>query len=166
MTGTAAAPSRTPVQSLVSAHRREAQVGLAFIAVPMALFLTLNIFAIVYALFISFWQWGIRGPREFLGLENYQDLLLNDPVFVGKAVWNSIRYSVIVVPAQMALGLFLAVIVNQKIRGQTFFRAAFYFPAIASSAAITVLFTFLTQPEGMLNTLLGLVGIESQLNWT
>ncbi len=117
MTGTAAAPSQASGQTMVSARRREASVGLAFIAVPMALFLTLNIFAIVYALFISFWQWGIRGPREFLGLENNQDLLVNDPVFIGKAVWNSLRYSIIVVPAQMALGLFLAVIVNQKIRG-------------------------------------------------
>ena len=43
----------------------------------------------------------------------------------------------------MAIGLFLAVIVNQKIRGQTFFRAAYYFPAIASSAAITILWIFI-----------------------
>ncbi|MBA3740895.1 MAG: sugar ABC transporter permease, partial [Chloroflexi bacterium] len=129
MTGTAVVPARTPGESLVSAHRREARVGLAFIAVPMALFLILNIFAIAYAFFISFWQWGIRGPREFLGFQNYQDLLFNDPVFIGKAVFNTLRYAVIVVPAQMVLGLFLAVVVNQKIRGQTFFRAAFYFPA-------------------------------------
>jgi multiple sugar transport system permease protein len=132
----------------------------------MILFLVFNIFAIGYALFISFWQWGIRGPREFLGFANYQDLLLDDPVFVGKAILNTLRYSVIVVPAQMALGLFLAVVVNQRIRGQTFFRAAFYFPAIASSAAIAVLFVFITQPEGLLNAALGLVGIESELNWT
>jgi multiple sugar transport system permease protein len=152
--------------SLGEAQRRERRVGLAFIALPMALFLILNIFAIGYALFISFWQWGIRGPREFLGFANYQDLLLDDPVFVSKAVLNTLRYSVIVVPAQMALGLFLAVVVNQKIRGQTFFRAAFYFPAIASSAAVAVLFTFITQPDGLFNAFLGLFGIQSDLNWT
>ena len=160
------APVEPAGESLRTAQRREAQVGLAFIAVPMALFLTLNIFAIVYALFISFWDWGIRGPREFLGLANYQDLLFEDQVFVSKAVLNSLRYSIIVVPAQMALGLFLAVIVNQKIRGQTFFRAAFYFPAIASSAAVAVLFTFITQPDGLFNAVLGFVGIETDLNWT
>ena len=152
--------------SLGEAQRRERRVGFAFIAVPMALFLTFEIFAIVYALFISFWEWGIRGPREFLGFANYQDLLIDDPVFISKAVLNTLRYAVIVVPAQMALGLFLAVIVNQKIRGQTFFRAAFYFPAIASSAAVAVLFTFITQPEGLFNAFLGVFGIESELNWT
>jgi multiple sugar transport system permease protein len=165
MTATSASPSRSG-DTLHAAARREARVGYAFIAVPMALFLALNIFAIVYALFISFFQWGIRGPREFLGFGNYQDLLLDDPVFVGKAVLNTLRYSIIVVPAQMALGLFLAVVVNQKIRGQTFFRAAFYFPAIASSAAIAVLFTFITQPDGLFNSFLGLFGVESDLNWT
>ena len=71
-----------------------------------------------------------------------------------------------VVPAQMALGLSLALIVNQKIHGQKFFRAAFFFPSIASAAAIVVLFTFLTQPDGLLNTALGFLGIESNINWT
>jgi len=165
MTATTGSAASAPT-SMREAHRREARVGYAFIAVPMALFLTLNIFAIGYALFISFFDWGIRGPREFLGLANYENLLLDDPVFVSKAVVNTLRYSIIVVPAQMALGLFLAVVVNQKIRGQTFFRAAFYFPAIASSAAIVVLFTFLTQPDGLINTALGAIGIDTDLNWT
>ena len=60
----------------------------------------------------------------------------------------------------MALGLFLAVIVNQKIRGQTFFRAAFYFPAIASSAAITVLFIFIFAPDGLFNGVREALGIN------
>ena len=80
----------------------------------------------------------------------------------------------LVVPLQMALGLFLAVIVNQKIRGQTFFRAAFYFPAIASSAAITVLFLFIFAPDGLfngvrealgLNPLFELFGFRANQNW-
>jgi multiple sugar transport system permease protein len=166
MTATTAAAPAGQSLSIATARKREARVGYAFIAVPMALFLTLNIFAIFYAFFISFFDWGIRGPREFLGLANYQDLLLDDPVFVPKAVMNTLRYSAIVVPAQMALGLFLAVVVNQKIRGQTFFRAAFYFPAIASSAAVAVLFTFITQPDGLFNSFLGVFGIDSDLNWT
>ncbi|MGH2428334.1 MAG: carbohydrate ABC transporter permease [Candidatus Limnocylindria bacterium] len=164
MTSTSIA-ARPEVTELRDERGREARVGLAFIAVPMVLFGLFQIFAIFYAIFISFWDWGIRGPREFLGLANYAELL-GDGVFIGKAIPNTLFYTAFVVPAQMALGLSLAVIVNQKIRGQTFFRSAFYFPAIASSAAIVVLFTFLTQPQGLINTLLGFVGIESSLNWT
>jgi multiple sugar transport system permease protein len=151
--------------SLRTERGQEAVVGLAFIAIPMVLFLVLQIFAIGYAFVISFFDWGIRGAREFVGLANYQELL-SDRVFITKAIPNTLFLTAVVVPAQMALGLALAVIVNQGIRGQTFFRAAFFFPSIASSAAIVVLFTFLTQPQGLINTVLGFMGIESNTNWT
>jgi ABC-type sugar transport system permease subunit len=129
------------------------------IAVPMILFLVLQIGSIIYALFISLWKWNVRsGPETFKGLGNYQ-ALVTDPVF-HKAIQNSIYYAVVWVPLTMVIGLFLAIIVNQKIRGRTFFRAAFYFPAIASSAAITVLWIFIVSPEGLFNTLRGAMGLN------
>lgn len=164
----AARPGRLQQQ-----RTQEALAGYAFIAIPMAIFLVFNIGAIAFAAVISVFDWGVRaGPREFLGTENYMRAL-DDPIF-WKAVGNTFRYAVIVVPLQMALGLFLAVIVNQKIRGQTFFRAAFYFPAIASSAAITVLFLFIMNPDGLFNgfrealgpfDVFGYLGISDRHSW-
>ncbi len=160
-------------QTLRQRRIQEALAGYAFIAVPMAIFFVFNIGAILFALAISVFDWGVRaGPRDFLGVENY-GRALGDPIF-WTAVGNTFRYAVIVVPLQMALGLFLAVIVNQKIRGQTFFRAAFYFPAIASSAAITVLFLFIMAPDGLFNgfrellgplDVFGLTGIPDNHSW-
>ncbi len=145
--GAAAAPA--PRRSMQNEHRQEALAGIALIAVPIVLFVLLQIGQVFYAGYISLFDWGLRGPKSFLGIENYQNVL-SDPLFY-KAVTNTLYYTVLVVPLQMVIGLFLAVIVNQKIRGQTFFRAAFYFPAIASSAAITVLFLFLLAPNGLFN---------------
>jgi multiple sugar transport system permease protein len=139
-------------------RRAEMLAGFALIALPMFLFLTLKVGAIGYAFFISFFRWGLRGPRNVEGFDNYQRLL-TDPVF-HKAIANTVYYAAVWVPLTMALGLFLAVVVNQKIRGQTFFRAAFYFPAIASSAAITVLWIFLFQPSGLFNDIRGALGIN------
>ena len=137
----------------------EAIAGYSLIAIPMVLFLVLNIGSVFYALYISLWKWNVRsGPVDFRGLSNYS-ALLSDPVF-HRAIQNSIYYTVIWVPLTMAIGLFLAVIVNQKIRGQTFFRAAFYFPAIASSAAITILWIFIVSPDGLFNTVRGAIGIN------
>lgn len=145
--------------SLRRARRSEALAGYAMIAVPMALFLILQIGSVFYALYISLWKWNVRsGPVDFLGLKNYQNLA-NDPIFI-RAVQNSIYYAVVWVPLTMVIGLFLAVIVNQKIRGQTFFRASFYFPAIASSAAITILWIFIVAPDGLFNTLRAAMGIN------
>jgi multiple sugar transport system permease protein len=139
--------------------RQEAIAGYAFVGIPMVFFLILNVGMFIYAAYISLWNWNIRsGPVEFLGLGNFQRIL-NDPIFQ-TAVKNSIYYTVVWVPLTMAIGLFLAVIVNQKIRGQTFFRAAYYFPAIASSAAITTLWIFLLQPDGLFNEARGALGLN------
>jgi multiple sugar transport system permease protein len=151
----ASARSATSVRSEL---RTEALAGYALIVVPMVLFFILNIGSIFYALFISGWDWNIRsGPETFKGLENYTRLL-DDRVF-HIAIRNSLYYTLVWVPITMAVGLFLAVVVNQKIRGQTFFRAAFYFPAIASSAAITVLWIFLLQPTGLFNSVREAAGL-------
>jgi multiple sugar transport system permease protein len=156
-----------------SERTSEMFAGYGFIAIPLALFVVLNFGAIAFALMMSLFDWRVRGGAgEFLGLENYQTLL-SDRIF-HKAIYNTVTYTLWVVPCQMALGLLLAVIVNAKIRGQTFFRAAFYFPAIASSAAITVLFIFMLQPEGLfngvrealgLNPLFEALGFSATHNW-
>lgn len=153
------APAAGKAPSLRRARRSEALAGYAMIAVPMVLFLVLQIGSVFYAFFISLWKWNVRsGPVDFMGLANYEDLL-SDPIF-HRAVQNSIYYAAVWVPLTMVIGLFFAVIVNQKIRGQTFFRAAYYFPAIASSAAITVLWIFIVSPDGLFNTVRGAMGLN------
>lgn len=137
---------------------QEAIAGYLFVAVPMTLFLVFHIGQLFYALYISLWRWEILGPTAFVGLGNYQQLLA-DQVF-WRAIKNSLYYTVIVVPVEMAVGLLLAVVVNQIWFGKRFFRAAFYFPAIASSAAITVLYIYIMAPDGLLNHLLQQLGMD------
>ncbi len=142
-----------------ASRRSEAVAGYLFIAVPILLFLVLNIGSLLYAVYISVWKWNLRtGPVEFIGLTNYQEALA-DPVFQ-TAIRNTIYYAAVWVPLTMMLGLSLALIVNQKLRGQTFFRAAFYFPAIASSAAITMLWIFIMAPDGLFNGVRGLLPFD------
>lgn len=155
---TATTAPATPPKSLNREKRGEALAGYGFIAVPMVLFLILNVFSILYAFYISTWEWGIRGAREFVGLDNFERLLSDTNFHI--AVRNSIYYAIVWVPLTMAIGLFLAVIVNTKIRGQTFFRSAFYFPSIAGSAAITVLWIFLVAPDGLFNEIRAVLGIN------
>lgn len=157
MTTAAGRGSNAPARRVGA--RQEAIAGYALIAVPMLLFLVLNIGSILYAAFISVWKWNVRtGPVTFVGLDNYVNAL-NDPIF-RSAVANTLYYTVIWVPLTMAIGLFLAIIVNQKIRGKTFFRGAFYFPSIASSAAITTVWIFIVNPFGLFNEVRGVMGLN------
>ncbi len=155
----ATARGRSTGGGLRAERRSEAIAGYTLIAIPMILFVVLNIGQIFYALYISFFDWGTRGPQAS-SWASPTTRACSTTASSWKAIQNSIYYAILVVPLQMALGLFLAVIVNQKIRGQTFFRASFYFPAIASSAAITVLFLFIFAPDGLFNGVREALGIN------
>ncbi len=139
--------------------RGEWLAGYGFIAIPMFLFLVLNIGSIFYALYISVFQWNIRsGAGKLIGIQNYVNAM-GDPTF-HRAIQNAVYYALVWVPLTMAVGLFLALLVNQKLRGRTFFRAAYYFPAIASSAAITILWIFLAAPDGFFNSVRAALGLN------
>jgi multiple sugar transport system permease protein len=159
-----------------SAKLREALVGYAFIAIPMGFFVLFFIFPIVYAIYISFFDWGILGKIEYLGLQNYRDLIHDQAFWTwpphihagsdNSAFWNTVYFTVVVVPTQMALGLVLALVVNARIRGRTFFRAAYYFPSLTSSAAIVAVAIYILNPDGVFNAILSKIkGEEVRTLW-
>jgi multiple sugar transport system permease protein len=154
---------RRQVRGLGNERTREALVGYGFIALPMAFFLLFFIFPIFYAFYISRYDWQIfKGP--FVGWGNYRKLY-HDTVFWHHAVRNTLVYTAFVVPLQIALGLALAVVVNQTIRFRTFFRAAFYFPSIAASAAIAAIATYILASDGLFNTVLHHLGYHHTNAW-
>lgn len=151
------------VRGLGNERVREALVGLAFIAVPMAFFLLFFIFPVGYAFYISRYNWQIfKGP--FVGWDNYRTLY-HDSTFWHYAVRNTLVYTAFVVPLQMTIGLTLAVVVNQTIRFRTFFRAAFYFPSLAASAAIASIATYILASDGLFNTILHHLGYSHTNAW-
>src|SRR5215471_21325723 len=158
-----AVAKRRQARGLGGERVREALVGYAFIALPMAFFLLFFIFPIGYAFYISRYDWQIF-KGAYVGWGNYR-ALYHDSVFWTHAVRNTLVYAVFVVPIQMALGLTLAVVVNQAIRFRTFFRAAFYFPSLAASAAIASIATYILASDGLFNAVLQLLGYHHNNAW-
>jgi multiple sugar transport system permease protein len=151
------------LDTVANAKVREALVGYAFVGIPLLYFVLFYLFPIGYAFYISFYDWGILGKLGYRGFGNYRELS-HDQLFWtwppkrGTAIWNTLYYTAIVVPAQMALGLALALAVNAKIRARTFFRAAYYFPSLTSSAAITAIAIYILNADGLLNWTLSKLG--------
>ena len=139
--------------SLFGARVREAGWGYAFVLLPMAVFGVFFIYPLGYAVYISFHEWGILGKVQGVGTENYHTLF-DDPIF-HRAVRNTIVYTLVVVPLEMALGLLIALVINARIRGRAFFRSAFYFPSLVSSAAITAIAIYILNANGLLNAIIG-----------
>jgi len=139
---------------MLGARLREAGWGYGFVAVPIAVFALFFIYPFGYAIYISFFHWGILGKTSpGAGTFNYAKVL-HDPIF-HTALKNVAEYTVAVVPLTMALGLSLALVINQKIRGRNFFRSAFYFPSIASSVAITTIALYIFNSDGLFNRIIG-----------
>jgi multiple sugar transport system permease protein len=152
-TATEAAPLRLRA-TMVGARVREAGWGYGFAFVPIAVFGLFFIYPLGYAVYISFFHWGILGKTSpGSGTFNYGQVL-HDPVF-HTALENIGEYTVVIVPLEMALGLSLALAINQKIRGRNFFRSSFYFPSIASSVAIVTIVLYIFSSNGLFNHTFG-----------
>ncbi|MEV4542546.1 carbohydrate ABC transporter permease [Micromonospora echinaurantiaca] len=136
------------------------------VVVILGLFLLLPI---LMALWVSLTDWNgqgspFTGQVPFVGAENYTRLFTEDGLdrrdFM-TSIRNNLYYVAIVVPAQTALALGLALVVNNRmLKGKGFFRSAFYFPSVTSSVAISVVFLFLFANSGAVNRLLALVGVD------
>ncbi|WP_460105361.1 carbohydrate ABC transporter permease [Streptomyces sp. YKOK-J1] len=96
-------------------------------------------------------------PGHFVGLANFRELLHDDMFWTG--LRNSFLYIAGVVPALVVLPLLLALLVQRNIPGITFFRSAFYTPVVASIVVVGLIWVWLLDERGLVNSLLETVGI-------
>ncbi len=114
-------------------------------------------FAMSFAL--SFTQYDLIDPPTFIGLENYRELASDDPLF-RKSLGVTLLFAVLAVPLRVGFALLIAHVLNFKLRGINFFRAAFYLPSIlGGSIAVAVLWRFIFSKSGLVNLLLVKLGL-------
>ena len=98
----------------------------------------------------------------FTGLKNYVDILHN-PIFY-KVMWNTVLYLIVAVPILAIVPLFLAILINQKIRGITLYKILIYIPVIVSIVVAAIAFKWLYAEQGILNYILNILHINS-IGW-
>ncbi len=104
--------------------------------VLLAIFL---IYPIGYVVYISFQRWNLLGIPQYVGLDNYTTILFRDTDFL-HSVWNTLLFVVLAVPAQVVLGLLLAVLLNSALPGRGIFRTVFFIPMAVSFVAAGIVF--------------------------
>ncbi|GGE27472.1 spermidine/putrescine ABC transporter permease [Pullulanibacillus camelliae] len=119
---------------------------------------------IIASLFLSFTSYDIVSSPIWVGLGNYIHLFSD--FLVLKSLSATAFYALLAVPFTIILGLLLAILLNQKVKGQAFFRTAFYAPSIISGVSVAFLWSWLLNPDfGVVNSLLKqLFGIDGP-NW-
>ncbi len=137
-----------------------------FILPGMLLFLTWTLYPLVYAMAMSFAEWNLIKPSQFIGLDNYRRAF-DDPIF-WLALRNTLSYTLITVPGQMVLGLAIALLLDAPLRARAFFRTLYYLPVVTSWVVVSLIFTYLFNSQaGLINWTLrdGLGVIDHRINW-
>lgn len=120
---------------------------------------------IIGSFLLAFFRWDIITAPEFIGFGNFVDLANNPTVRV--SFLNTIGFVIVAVTLQIAVALFLAVLVQSKMPNwlRTFFRSALFFPLILSAASVSLVMAYLFNQEfGLVNQILGWVGI-GKVGW-
>lgn len=145
-------------------HRRNSYVGLLYILPWLAGFLVLQLVPLLNSFWYSFTDFQLLGEYRFVGFANYRKIFSADPQFL-QSLKVTFVYVLIAVPCKLGFALFIAVVLNRKLRGINLFRTLYYMPSIlGGSVGIAALWKILFMKEGVVNRLLAVMGI-SPLDW-
>lgn len=122
-------------------------------------FLLWTLIPMLASLVLSFTEWDLISDPDWVGFQNFQELLADD------LVWKSLSvttiYAITSVPLHLIIGLALALLLNRPIRGVRFYRTILYLPAVLSGVAAAILWRWLLSADfGLVNLLLSYVGIR------
>jgi len=113
----------------------------------------LTVYPFLNALYISFTDYNMVTKAGFVGLENYLNLFKDQDFLT--SIRSTLKYTVYTVPLQLVFALFIAFILNFKLKAIGFFRTAYYVPSLlGGNVAIAILWRFMFQPEGFVNSFL------------
>lgn len=143
---------------------KENLIAYSFIIPNFLGFAIFTLGPIIFAIFLSFFEWDGSNPMEFIGLGNFVRMW-ND-VRVHDAFWNTLIYVVGTVPLTLALAMGLAILLNQKIKGRNIFRTISFFPYVASLVAVAAVWNMIFSPtNGPINEILRLLGVLDPPRW-
>lgn len=137
--------------------------GYFFLAPWLIGLLGFTIIPMIASLYFSFTRYNILNIPSFTGLDNYVRLFTDDDFLQSLSV--TFRFVFISVPLRMGFALFVAVLLNRKIKGLRYYRAVYYVPTLfGGSVAISILWRQIFNSEGLVNDFLNIFGIEG-MNW-
>jgi ABC-type sugar transport system permease subunit len=141
-----------------SLARKQAAFGIAIILPTLAILAIFRFLPMVQALYLSVTAYDLVHPPRFVGLANFTSLL-QDPLFL-KSARVSLSYVLFSVVPVLPLSLGLAVLFNRSIFIKNVLRSAIFMPVVMPAVVMAVVWTFMYQQDGVINTTLGFLGID------
>ncbi|MDF2594342.1 MAG: sugar transporter permease [Clostridia bacterium] len=147
----------------ITNYKKESWIGLLYITPWIIGFLIFTMYPIVASFYLSFTDYDLLNAPVMVGIDNFKKIF-GDKEFL-KALGVTGKYVFIVVPLKLAFSLFVAFILNMRLKGINFFRTAYYIPSIlGSNVAIAILWKFIFSTEGLVNQVLGVINV-APISW-
>ncbi len=151
------------LKKILGSNRRNTLIAWAFVSPWVIGFLIFGLYPIIMSLYYSLCQYDVLRVPRFVGFQNYQALLFEDPYF-WKSLWNTLYYVVFRTPLAIFGSLLLASLLNQQLKGMPVFRTIFFIPSIISGVVLSVIWLWMFNPEyGLINSALAVFGIPGPL---
>jgi ABC-type sugar transport system permease subunit len=121
--------------------------------------LLFTIWPMIQSLWLSFTDYSIYGSAKFIGLDNYKEMFFDDRMFKNSLI-ITLKYVIMFVPVKMVAALFVAILLNKKIRGMAIYRTIYYIPSIIGAGiAMAVTWKIVLSRDGFVNDILSIFGI-------
>ena len=132
---------------------KETLSGYTYLLPALVVLAAFRLLPVILSVRVSFYDWGMAGPRAFVGLGNYL-AVLQDPMF-WKSLANTGWYMALSIPADLVIALFIAMLLNRRIQALGLYRTVYYLPVVTSIVAVSIVWRWILQPErGLLNYVL------------
>lgn len=140
-------------------NKRSTLLGYLFACPWIIGFFSFTLYPMLSSLYYSFTNYNLSDQLEWVGLKNYEIIFTSDKM-IPIAVYNTLYYAVLSIPLTLMIGLGIAILLNQNVKGMRFIRTIYYLPNVISVIATTMLWQFIFQNNGLLNSILDILGIQ------
>ncbi len=157
------AKTKLSIGQRIKRNWREHSIVYLFLIPILIHFLIFQVFPFAFSLVLTFMDWRVIGVSEFVGFKHWLNFFSD--TLAHKAIWNTVLFSLYYIIPTMALGLTLALIINSGIKFSGFFKGIFFLPVVTSFVIIAGIWSWIFQgtDSGLVNSILGIFGIEPQL---
>ncbi|MBB5375147.1 putative chitobiose transport system permease protein [Deinococcus metalli] len=133
-------------------------IAYAFMLPFLILLVMFHTWPVLFGTFLAFNSYNIISPPQWVGLDNFRELFQDEQFWSG--LRNSLKY-ILVVPVIQVISILVALLVNRPLKGIGFFRTAYYVPVVTSFAVVGLIWSWMYQQGGPVNTVLRTLGLAS-----
>lgn len=145
--------------------KSNALAGYLFISPWLVGFFTLTLIPVLSVLVLGFTRYPILSAPRWIGLANFKFMFFNDPQY-WESVGATLYFALASVPLKLAFALAIAMLLNTRHRGLGIYRAVYYIPSVVgTTVAVAVMWREIFASNGLVNGLLGLLGVQTQTAW-